>query len=113
MKHIFLVKEFHQVEVLYEFDFDVNDQAMWSHLLTLALERGSSSVFGLPSLVSNDTEDWKCLLLAVGSDIKELSLPLPNRWLSEEQGTTEVFAELKNQKDQLIFSCPHVSFFEI
>lgn len=113
MNYSFQVKEFHQVEVLYDFDFDVNDQAMWTHLLKLALDRGSSEVFRLPRTGSSEVEDWKCLLLAVGSAIKEISATTPNRWLSEEQGTTEVFAELKNEEDQLIFSCPHVSYFEI
>ena len=88
--------EFHQVQVTYSLKIKLGDQDTWDQLRTMALDSGSIEEDAFPKKASKKPEQWQELYMLAGEQVKEIAERLPDLWLSEMQGTTEISVEVKD-----------------
>lgn len=99
----YIYKEFHQVVVSYEDEFDVTDNEKWQMLLQLAEERGidEEDLEGFPNEPPEDAEVWFQLYRLV--DMQAVANPIED-WVTERKGGYETESCLLDDKGQIISS---------
>jgi hypothetical protein len=88
--------EFHQVQVTYSFKIKLGDQVAWDQLFSMALECGSIAEGAFPKKASKKPEEWQELYMHAGEQVKEIAERLPDLWMSDMQGNTEISIEVKD-----------------
>lgn len=88
--------ELHQVQVTYSLKVKLGDQEAWDQLISMAMEAGSIDEGAFPKKASKKPEQWQELYMLSGEQVKEIAERLPDLWLSDMQGTTEISIEVKD-----------------
>lgn len=91
--------EFHQVQVTYSLKVKPGDQGSWDQLRSIALDSGNIEEDTFPQEASKEPEQWQELYMLAGEQVKDTAERLPDLWLSEMQGTTEVSIAVKVSND--------------
>jgi len=95
--------ELHQVQVTYSIKVKLGDQGTWDQLRSMALDSGNIEEEAFSKKASKNPDKWQELYMHAGEQVKEIAERLPDLWLSEMQGTTEVSIDVKDSNGNQIF----------
>ena len=84
------------MQVTYSFKIKLGDQVAWDQLISMVLECGSIDECAFPKKASKKPEEWKELYMLSGEQVIEIAERLPDLWMSDMQGNTEISIEVKD-----------------